>query len=171
MSIESENIKKLRKEFKLTQQQLADSIGVSKQYLSRVENDITELSKEKAVILCNNYGVSINWFMLNQGPMFLGDIEEHYKSFKNNVEDILDANLNLKIFSKYIEAADSIIKNSDPNAIITAARVLFIKDFSIRKLKINEVKPALEKFEKETKNSEEFKTKILEEYYVAVIEK
>ena len=175
MSIESENIKKLRKEFKLTQQQLADSIGVSKQYLSRVENDITELSKEKAVILCNNYGVSINWFMLNQGPMFLGDIEEHYKSFKNNVEDILDANLNLKIFSKYIEAADSIIKNSDPNAtlenIITAARVLFIKDFSIRKLKINEVKPALEKFEKETKNSEEFKSKILEEYYVAVIEK
>ena len=70
MSIESENIKKLRKEFKLTQQQLADSSGVSKQYLSRVENDITELSKEKAVILCNNYGVSINWFMLDRGPMF-----------------------------------------------------------------------------------------------------
>ena len=175
MSIESENIKKLRKEFKLTQQQLADSICVSKQYLSRVENDITELSKEKAVILCNNYGVSINWFMLNRGPMFLGDIEEHYKSFKDNVENILDANLNLKVFSKYIEAANLIIKKADSNAtlenIITAARVLFIKDFSIRKLKFAEVKSALEKFEKETKNSEEFKTKILEEYYIAIIEK
>jgi len=107
--------------------------------------------------------------------MFLGDIEEHYKSFKDNVENILDANLNLKVFSKYIEAANLIIKEADSNAtlenIITAARVLFIKDFSIRKLKFAEVKSALEKFEKETKNSEEFKTKILEEYYIAIIEK
>ena len=53
-----------------------------------------ELSKEKAVILCNNYGVSINWFMLNRGPMFLGDIEEHYKSFKDNVDDLLFSIIN-----------------------------------------------------------------------------
>ena len=59
MSIESTNLKKLRKEHNLTQQQFADSISVSKQYLSRVENGLTDLSKEKVIlilIIFNTYG-------------------------------------------------------------------------------------------------------------------
>ena len=51
-----------------------------------------------------------------------------------------------------------------------AARLVYIKDFSIRRLPLLEVKSALEKFENEVKDSEEFKTKILEEYYCVVIE-
>ena len=54
--------------------------------------------------------------------------------------------------------------------IIKTARLVFIKDFSIRRLPLLEVKSALEKFENEVKDSEEFKTKILEEYYCVVIE-
>ena len=44
---EFEKIKKIRTTLKLTQQEMADAIGVSKQYFSKVENDHTELSKEK----------------------------------------------------------------------------------------------------------------------------
>ena len=51
-----------------------------------------------------------------------------------------------------------------------ASRLVFIKDFSIRRLPFLEVKSALDKFENEVKDSEEFKTKILEEYYCVVIE-
>ena len=44
---ENEKIKAIRKTLNITQQEMADSIGVSKQYLSKVENGLTELSKEK----------------------------------------------------------------------------------------------------------------------------
>ena len=60
---ENEKIKQIRKSLNLTQQEIADSIGVSKQYFSRVENGITELSKEKATMLCNNYGISLDWLL------------------------------------------------------------------------------------------------------------
>lgn len=43
-------------------------------------------------------------------------------------------------------------------------------NFSIRHIPFMEVKSALDKFEKEVKDSEEFKTKILEEYYCVIIE-
>ena len=171
---EFEKIKKIRTTLKLTQQEMADAIGVSKQYFSKVENGHTELSKEKAMVLCHEYDISLNWLLLDIGSMFANDVEKNAETFKTNVENILDANLNLLIFSSYIEKAFSIIKNIDNNAsiknIIKTARLVFIKDFSIRRLPLLEVKSDLEKFENEVKDSEEFKTKILEEYYCVVIE-
>ncbi len=171
---EFEKIKKIRTTLKLTQQEMADAIGVSKQYFSKVENGHTELSKEKAMVLCHEYDISLNWLLLDIGSMFANDVEKNAETFKTNVENILDANLNLLIFSSYIEKAFSIIKNIDNNAsiknIIKTARLVFIKDFSIRRLPLLEVKFALDKFENEVKDSEEFKTKILEEYYCVVIE-
>ena len=111
---------------------------------------------------------------LNIGSMFANDVEKNAETFKTNVENILDANLNLLIFSSYIETAFSIIKNIDNNVsiknIIKTARLVFIKDFSIRRLPLLKVKSALDKFEKEVKDSEEFKTKILEEYCCVIIE-
>ena len=144
---EFEKIKKIRTTLKLTQQEMADAIGVSKQYFSKVENGHTELSKEKAMVLCHEYDISLNWLLLDIGSMFANDVEKNAETFKTNVENILDANLNLLIFSSYIEKA-----------------------FSIRRLPLLEVKSALDKFENEVKDSEEFKTKILEEYYCVVIE-
>lgn len=38
---------------------MADAIGVSKQYFSKVENGHTELSKEKAMVLCHEYDISL----------------------------------------------------------------------------------------------------------------
>ena len=171
---ESEKIKEIRTEYGLTQQEMADAIGVSKQYLSKVENGHTDLSKEKAMVLCNEYGISLNWFLLDIGSMHIDDLEKNAETFKTNVENILDANFNLLIFSAYIETAFLIIKNIDSNAtlenIIKTARLVFIKDFSIKHIPFMEVKSALDKFEKEVKKSEEFKTKILEEYYCVIIE-
>ena len=135
---EFEKIKKIRTTLKLTQQEMADAIGVSKQYFSKVENGHTELSKEKAMVLCHEYDISLNWLLLDIGSMFANDVEKNAETFKTNIENILDANLNLLIFSSYIEKAFSIIKNIDNNAsiknIIKTARLVFIKDFSIRRL-------------------------------------
>lgn len=57
---ENEKIKEIRKQLGLTQQEMADSIVVSKQYFSKVENGLTELSKEKITRLCNCYGISLD---------------------------------------------------------------------------------------------------------------
>ena len=107
---EFEKIKKIRTTLKLTQQEMADAIGVSKQYFSKVENGHTELSKEKAMVLCHEYDISLNWLLLDIGSMFANDVEKNAETFKTNVENILDANLNLLIFSSYIEKAFSIIR-------------------------------------------------------------
>ena len=57
---ENEKIKAVRKQLNLTQQEVADKLGVSKQYLSKVENGMTELSKEKIVAFCNEYKISFH---------------------------------------------------------------------------------------------------------------
>ncbi len=68
---ENQRIKELREVLKLTQVQLADFLGVSKQYFYRVEKGLTDLSKEKIVTLCVKYNVSIDWLLTGRGQMFL----------------------------------------------------------------------------------------------------
>ena len=43
---ENKKIKAVRKVLNLTQQEVADKLGVSKQYWSKVENGMTKLSKK-----------------------------------------------------------------------------------------------------------------------------
>ena len=129
---EFEKIKKIRTTLKLTQQEMADAIGVSKQYFSKVENGHTELSKEKAMVLCHEYDISLNWLLLDIGSMFANYVEKNAETFKTNVENILDANLNLLIFSSYIEKAFSIIKNID-----TAPTIIEDLPLNLFKSKLN----------------------------------
>lgn len=68
---ENQRIKELREVLQLTQVQLAEFLGVSKQYFYRVEKGLTDLSKEKIVTLCVRYNVSIDWLLTGRGPMFL----------------------------------------------------------------------------------------------------
>ena len=73
---ENEKIKEIRKELGLTQQEMADALCVSKQYLSKVENGLTELSKEKIILLCKKFNISVNWLLMDKGFMYLGEIVE-----------------------------------------------------------------------------------------------
>jgi len=57
---ENEKIKQIRKALNLTQQELANNLGVSKQYLSKVEKGGTDLSKEKITLLCDTYDISLD---------------------------------------------------------------------------------------------------------------
>jgi len=54
-----ENIKKLRKERKLTQQQLADKIGISRSYLGDIEKDRKSPSTKTLSTLAEKLGVSM----------------------------------------------------------------------------------------------------------------
>ncbi len=94
---ENEKIKEIRKELGLTQQEMADALCVSKQYLSKVENGLTELSKEKIILLCEKFNISVNWLLMNKGFMYLGEIEQ-YNGFKDSVEKLINSNERLNLF-------------------------------------------------------------------------
>lgn len=48
---------------------------------------------------------------------------------------------------------------------------MFIKDFSIRKLKAMDIQPNIEYFVNEIKNKEDFISRVVEEYYCYIAEK
>ncbi len=68
---QGKRIKEIRKALGYTQQVFADILGVSKQYFSRVENNITELSTGKLQILIEKCNVNANYVLLGRGNMFL----------------------------------------------------------------------------------------------------
>jgi|GEM_PF-1086315 len=83
-SVISRRIKELREGGGETQQKLADILNISKQSLSKIEQDKMTLTLENAVNLANYYQVSVDWIA--------GRIDE-----KNNPIETLD------ILTKYIK--------------------------------------------------------------------
>lgn len=170
---ENEKIKEIRKELGLTQQEMADSIGVSKQYFSKVENGLTELSKEKIVLLCEKFNISINWLLMNKGFMYLGEIEQ-YKGFKENIEKLLNSNERLNLFCKYYMAINDVIKAKYKKAtmedILDVSKIIFISEFSTRKMKNKNILNIIQEF-KENIFTDKFKEKILNEYCKLYVEK
>src|SRR5574344_402378 len=166
-------IKEIRKSLKLTQQQLADSIGVSKQYLSRVENGLTELSKEKITLLCNNYGISLDWLLSDFGQMFIQDKEVQSKHF-TSVEDANEILLLINIYNLYLTAVYKIVKTKYPKATIEdkiqTAQILYMQDCISDKISYSKLEELKKRFEKETKNNEDFKVKVLSTYYFVYVQ-
>ena len=170
---ENEKIKEIRKELGLTQQEMADALCVSKQYLSKVENGLTELSKEKIILLCEKFNISVNWLLMDKGFMYLGEIEQ-YKGFKNSVEQLLNSNERLGLFCKYYLAIYDVIKLKYKNAsmedVLDTAKFLFIKEFSTRKLKNKNTLDIIKNFDK-NKFSDKFKETIYNEYCKLYVDK
>lgn len=115
----------------LTQQEMADSIGVSKQYFSKVENGLTDLSKEKAVLLCRKHNISLNWLLLDEGDIFT---DRESIDFVNSVIDMQRFEMNLLLFSLYINESYKMIKNKYPNSsinnIVDATKELYSCDIA-----------------------------------------
>ena len=75
---ENQKIKKVRERLGLTQQEVADKLGVSKQYFSKVENGQTNLSKDKLKLFCETYKISYDW-MFGDGPNMFQQHEKYIK--------------------------------------------------------------------------------------------
>ncbi len=56
----SQNLKKLRKDYHLSQEQLADEIGVSRQAISKWESSLAYPEMDKIIILCDKFHVNID---------------------------------------------------------------------------------------------------------------
>lgn len=170
---ENEKIKEIRKELGLTQQEMADSIGVSKQYFSKVENGLTELSKEKITKLCNCYGVSLDWLLSDKGGMFIRE-NEIINNLTDNIDNIQGISAILGAFSIYIEIIFPVVEKEHPKALIkdkiSTVQSLFIDDLfknDYVEKSYNEIREILNKKLSES----DYIDKILNTYYKAFVKR
>lgn len=170
---ENEKIKAIRKELGLTQQEMADALCVSKQYLSKVENGLTDLSKEKITKLCNCYGISLDWLLSDKGGMFIKE-NEIINNLTHDIDNIQGVSAILGAFSIYVEIIFPVIEKEHPKALmkdkISTVQSLFIDDLfksDYVKKGYTEIRDVLNKKLSES----DYKDKILNTYYKAFVQR
>lgn len=169
---ENYQIQTIRKTLNLTQQQLAESIGVSKQYLSRVENGLTELSKEKATLLCKTYGISFDWYFAGYGQMLLEDEDYTDRLFCGSNDIKRFANL-IDIYNLYLKKVFEVVDKKYPEAIIEdkikTAQILYMQDCLNDNFAISQVESIKKNIEEDFDSK--FSSKILGTYYFLIVQK
>lgn len=76
MSTMSERIKQLRKEFDMTQKDMAKDLGVTNAHISRIEKGLTMPSDALIKLIAKIYEVSEPWLKTGEGPMMIYDLWE-----------------------------------------------------------------------------------------------
>ena len=84
----SENLKKIRKENNLSQEQLADELGVSHQAISKWESAQAYPEMDKIIALCNKFDLNID-DLLNKDIKEVKGEEESKKKLNNYIDDFL----------------------------------------------------------------------------------
>ena len=84
----SENLKKIRKEHKLSQEQLADELGVSRQAISKWESAIAYPEMDKIIALCDKFNLNIDDLLHKDIREVKGE-EESKRKINNSFEDFL----------------------------------------------------------------------------------
>ena len=84
----SENLKKIRKEHNLSQEQLADELGVSRQAISKWESGTAYPEMDKIIALCDKFNLNID-DLLHQDIKEVKGEEESKKKINSIVDDFL----------------------------------------------------------------------------------
>ena len=84
----SENLKKIRKEQNLSQEELADQLGVSRQAISKWESGQAYPEMDKIIALCNKFNVNIDDLLHNDIKEVKGE-EESKKKLNNSIYSFL----------------------------------------------------------------------------------
>lgn len=110
-----DNVKKIRKEKKLTQQKLADEIGISRSYLGDIENNRNNPSEKTMYSLAEKLNVSM--FYLTTGNKTVEDfsnneISEAFRTLNINSENELKKELKQLIDSELSFAEVNYLINS-----------------------------------------------------------
>ena len=84
----SENLKKIRKEHNLSQEQLADELGVSRQAISKWESAVAYPEMDKIIALCDKFNLNIDDLLHKDIKEVKGE-EESKKKINNIFDDFL----------------------------------------------------------------------------------
>jgi len=96
----SKNLKKIRKDNNLSQEQLADELGVSRQAISKWESATAYPEMDKIIALCDKFNVNID-------DLLHGDIKE----IKGEAESKIKINKAVDDFLKFITDSINLISN------------------------------------------------------------
>ena len=84
----SENLKKIRKDNNLSQEQLADELGVSRQAISKWESAVAYPEMDKIIAICDKFNLNIDDLLHKDIKEVKGE-EESKNKINNFVDDIL----------------------------------------------------------------------------------
>ena len=84
----SENLKKIRKDNNVSQEQLADEIGVSRQAISKWESSVAYPEMDKIITLCDRFNLNID-DLLHKDIREIKKEEEGKKNLNKYFEDFL----------------------------------------------------------------------------------
>ncbi len=87
MTTQGQRLKKIRQALNLTQEQMGESLGISKQFYSNIETNRTLLNNEKLVLLLKDYDVNLNYLLAGLLPMF--NSSENEDDFELRVKNVL----------------------------------------------------------------------------------
>ena len=85
----SDNLKKIRKEYNLSQEDLAEKLGVSRQSVSKWESNLAYPEMDKVIQLCKMFNLNIDE-LLNQNIKDIKDKETRKSKFNKQVDSFLD---------------------------------------------------------------------------------
>ena len=85
----SENLKKIRKDNNLSQEQLADELGVSRQAISKWESAVAYPEMDKIITLCDKFNLNIDDLLHKDIREVKGE-EESKKKTNKYIEDLLN---------------------------------------------------------------------------------
>ena len=85
----SENLKKIRKDNNLSQEQLADLLNVSRQAISKWESSTAYPEMEKIILICKKFNVNID-DLLNKDIKEINSEIESKKNINNYIERLLN---------------------------------------------------------------------------------
>lgn len=93
-------VKEIRKSLNLTLEEFGKRLGVTKSAISRIENNIANLTDQILISICNIYNVSEDWLRNGNGEMFIQSKYDILDEF-SKMYDLDD--LDKAIFSEYIK--------------------------------------------------------------------
>lgn len=91
-------IKELRKSLNLTQQKLADELGVSRSNIASYESGDNKISQAVITLICIKFNVNENWLRTGEGEMFVqksenDEVMEFFEKMKLDAGDSLKRRL------------------------------------------------------------------------------
>ncbi len=88
-NIFADNLKKIRKENNLSQEQLAEELGVSRQAISKWESALAYPEMDKIIALCDKFNLNIDDLLHKDIKEVKGE-EESKKNLNKNIDDVLN---------------------------------------------------------------------------------